>query len=50
MFLEFLYNWGGKWMWTDLRLTKSPESIVECLKQKTLVYVIDGSYNNKILY
>lgn len=45
--LEFLHSWGGEWMWSDLRLTKSPEWIVECLKKKTLVCVTDGSYNKK---
>ena len=43
-FIEFLYSWGGKWMWEDLRLDEDPSWIVECLRNKTLTCVTDGSY------
>ena len=31
-------------MWEDLRLDEDPSWIVECLKNKTLMCVTDGSY------
>ena len=43
-FIEFLHSWGGKWMWEDLRLDEDPSWIVECLRNKTLTCVTDGSY------
>ena len=43
-FEEFLKSWGGDWMWEDLRMTESPEWVAECLRNKTLICVTDGSY------
>ena len=43
-FKEFLRSWGGDWMWEDLRMTESPEWVTECLRNRTLVCVTDGSY------
>ena len=46
-FREFLNSWGGEWMWDDLRMKESPEWVAECLRNKTLVCVTDGSYAKK---
>ena len=46
-FREFLNSWGGDWMWEDLKMTESPEWVAECLRNKALVCVTDGSYAKK---
>ena len=46
-FRELLNSWGGEWMWEDLRMTESPEGVAECLRNKTLICVTDGSYAKK---
>ena len=51
LFMEVLTSWGGEWMWRDLRwtgsMTESIEWVAECLKNRTLVYVTDGSYQKE---
>ena len=34
-------------MWEDLRMTESLEWVAECLRNKTLICVTDGSYTKK---
>ena len=46
-FMEVLTSWDGKWMWSGLRLTESIEWVAECLKNRTLVCVTDGSYQKE---
>ena len=51
-FWEFLYSWGGRWMWEgidDNQPTKHELTwIVEGMRNRTLSWVTDGSYNRKI--
>ena len=47
-FVEFLKSWKGEWMWNGLRLTEDPSWVAECLKNKILVCVPDGSYNKQV--
>ena len=46
-FLEFLYEWGGTWMWRDLRGNTDPEWIRQALEKGTLICATDGSYDRK---
>ena len=34
-------------MWEDLRMTESPEWVAECLQNRTLICVTDGSYDKQ---
>ena len=47
-FVEFLKSWGGEWMWDGLKLSEDPLWVAECLKNKTLVCITDGSYNKQV--
>ena len=47
-FKDFLDKWGGEWMWEGLRLNKRPKWVAECLQNRTLVCVTDGSYIKKL--
>ena len=48
-FWEFLASWGGEWMWEgieDNQITKHDLTwAVEGMKNKTLIWVTDGSYD-----
>ena len=46
--MEFLKSWGGEWVWNSLDLTEDPLWVAECLKNKTLVCVTNGSYNKQV--
>jgi hypothetical protein len=50
-FWEFLYSWGGTWMWDgidDDQATKGDVTwIAEGMKNNLLTWVTDGSYNRK---
>jgi hypothetical protein len=50
-FWEFLYSWGGKWVWegieADQRLPYDMTWVAEEMKNYTLIWVMDGSYNRK---
>ena len=47
-FVEFLKSWGGEWTWDGLKLSEDPLWVAECLKNKMLVCVTDGSYNKQV--
>jgi hypothetical protein len=48
-FWEFLYSWGGKWMWEGIEADKDSQYniswVAEGLTNHSLVWVTDGSYN-----
>ncbi len=50
-FWEFLYSWGGKWIWEGIEAGKdSPYKIswvVEGMTNNSLVWVTNGSYDRK---
>ncbi len=50
-FWEFLYSWGGKWMWEGIEAGKdSPYKmswVAEGMTNNSLVWVTDGSYNRE---
>jgi hypothetical protein len=50
-FWELLYSWGGTWMWEGMEAGKdSPDNIswiADGLKDSSLVWVMDGSYDRK---
>jgi hypothetical protein len=50
-FWEFLYCWGGKWMWEGIEAGKdSPYNmswVMEGMTNNSLVWVTDSSYNRK---
>ncbi len=50
-FLEFLYSWGGAWMWEVIKPVKGTLAdiswIVDGLKNESLIWVTDRSYNRK---
>jgi hypothetical protein len=50
-FWEFLYSWGGTWKWEGIdedQATKEDVTwIVEGVKNNTLIWVTDGSYDRK---
>ncbi len=50
-FWELLYSWGGMWMWEGMEAGKdSPDDIswiADGLKNSSLIWVTDGSYNRK---
>jgi len=48
-FWEFLYSWGGEWMWEGLDGDKTEMTwLTEGMKQGSLIWVTDGSYNRKM--
>jgi hypothetical protein len=50
-FWRFLYNWGGTWMWEGIDEDKTTKEnvtwIAEGMRNNTLIWVTDGSYNRK---
>jgi len=45
-FWEFLYAWGGRWMWEGMDNNKKDMTwVVEGMKNKSLSWVTDGSYD-----
>jgi hypothetical protein len=50
-FWEFLYSWGGKWMWKGIEagkdLSYDMSWVAEGMGNNSLVWVTDGSYNKK---
>ncbi len=50
-FWEFLYSWGGKWMWEGIEAGKDllcdMSWVAEGMMNNSLVWVTDGSYNRK---
>ncbi len=50
-FWEFLYSWGGKWMWEGIEagqgLPYNMTWVAEGMKSYTLIWVTDGSYDRK---
>ncbi len=50
-FWEFLYSWGGQWMWEGIEASKGlpydMSWVAEGMKNNTLLCVTDGSYDRK---
>ena len=50
-FWDFLYEWGGEWMWenisTDQYSTRDLTWLVEGMKTGSLIFIADGSYNRE---
>ena len=50
-FWEVLYSWGGQWMWEGIEagqgLPYDMSWVAEGMKNHTLIWVTDGSYNRK---
>ena len=50
-FWEFLYSWGGKWMWEGIEagqgLPCDMTWVAEGIKNYTLIWVTDGSNDRK---
>jgi hypothetical protein len=50
-FWEFLYSWGGTWMWDGIDNAQTTEGdvtwIAEGMKNNLLIWVTDGSYDRK---
>jgi hypothetical protein len=50
-FWEFLYTWGGTWMWERIDEDQATKEDVTCLaegmRNNMLIWVTDGSYNRK---
>jgi hypothetical protein len=44
-FKEFLYSWGGTWMWEHIRLFGPMAEIAQALRDGTAICVTDGSFN-----
>ena len=50
-FWKFLYNWGGTWMWEGIDKDQTTKDnvtwIAEGMRNNTLIWVTDGSYDRK---
>jgi hypothetical protein len=50
-FWEFLYSWGGKWMWEGIEASQGLPYDITCvaegMKNYTLKWITDGSYDRK---
>jgi hypothetical protein len=50
-FWEFLYSWGGTWMWPDISkdqlIYSNLEWLVTSLNSEVLIWATDGLYNRK---
>ena len=50
-FWEVLYSWGGQWMWEGIEASQElpydMSWVAEGMKNHTLIWVVDGSYNRK---
>ena len=48
-FWEFLYSWGGRWMWEGIDVSQETRTnltwMVEGMVNNTLIWVTDGSYD-----
>jgi hypothetical protein len=47
-FRDFLYSWGGVWMWEHIRLFGPMALLAQAFRNGTAVCVTDGSFNPKL--